>query len=128
MNDGCLAKVKAPKLPRKVPHYLSREEYERLLRAIEADVTLKGGYVKPGAVRWIIDVIKVAVGTGLRLGEICNLRWGAVNLKEGTVTIKTYTFEAASVLFKGSVTMKVAPSPSSLSTIRVPLCPCVTMS
>ena len=59
-----------------------------MLRAIEADVTLQGGYVKEGEVLWIIDVIKVAMGTGLGLSEICNLRWGAVNLKEGTVTVK----------------------------------------
>ncbi len=41
---------------------------------------------------------------------------------------RTYALESVSVLPKGSVTMKVAPRPSSLSTVSVPPCPCVTMS
>jgi len=80
--------MKAPRAPRKVVSYLTRAEYEQLVRAIEADVVVQGNYVLPGQVLWLIDVVRFAVGTGLRLREICHLRWSAVNLAEGTLTVK----------------------------------------
>ena len=37
---------------------------------------------------WLVDVVRFAVGTGLRLGELCNLRWSAVNLTTGFLAVK----------------------------------------
>ena len=55
--------------------YLTRDEHERLLRAIEADAVLKSNTLKEGEVVWLLNIVRFAVGTGLRLGEICNMRW-----------------------------------------------------
>jgi integrase len=50
---------------------LSPEEYARLLAHCPADL-------KP--------IVKLAYHTGMRRGEILNLTWGQVDLKEGFVT------------------------------------------
>ena len=68
--------------------YLTRDEHERLLRAIEADAVLKANRLKEGEVVWLLDIVRFAVGTGLRLGEICNMRWTWVNLEDGFINIR----------------------------------------
>lgn len=37
---------------------------------------------------WLIDVVTFAANTGLRRGEICSLRWGAVTLSERMLTVR----------------------------------------
>lgn len=88
LRENPMRKMKPPKAGKKVAEYLSREEYEQLLRCIEADAVVNSGRLKEGEVVWVADVVKFAVGTGLRLSEICNLRWSAINLSNGQVTVK----------------------------------------
>ncbi len=71
---------------RTVHAFLSEAEVEELLRVIEADAMLK--YAITDGNRWLTDVIRFAVGTGLRRGEVCNLRWSAVDLKGQMLTVK----------------------------------------
>lgn len=71
-----------PKLEKQVAEFITREEYVRLLRTIESDAVLRSGQLKPGEVSWLSDVIQFAVGSGMRLGEICALRWSAVRFDE----------------------------------------------
>ncbi|MCH7950723.1 MAG: site-specific integrase, partial [Candidatus Dadabacteria bacterium] len=78
-----------PKAPRKVISYLTKDEFELLIRAIEADIVLKGKHIGPNQVRWLIDLIKVAVGTGLRRGELLNLRWDSVDLTKRAIDVTT---------------------------------------
>jgi integrase len=83
-----------PRVGARQVEFMSREQYASLLDAIEADAAEKeSGEVervslKTGEVRWLGDVVRVAVGTGLRLGEVCNLRWSAVDLTHRLVTVK----------------------------------------
>ena len=35
------------------------------------------------------SLIVTATCTGMRLGDVCNLRWTAINLQEGSITVKT---------------------------------------
>ena len=90
-----LANAKKPRVGRRHAEFVSREQYAELLKAIEDDAVLKesGGVrqmsLRPGQIRWMADVIRVAVGTGFRIGELCALRWSGVNLKTGFVTVKT---------------------------------------
>lgn len=62
---------------RDLPEFLSQQDYERLLFVIKGDAELKG--LDHGN-RWLLDAVRFAVGTGLRRGELCALRWGAVDL------------------------------------------------
>ena len=47
--------------------------------------------------RWLTDVIRFAVGTGLRRGDVCSLRWSTADLKGQMLTVKnTEDFETKS--------------------------------
>lgn len=83
-----MAKMSRPRAKKSVAEFLTRGEYEALVATIEADADDRAGAIKDGEVRWLADVVRVAVGTGLRLGELCNLRRGAVNLDTGFVTVR----------------------------------------
>jgi integrase len=80
--------MKAPKASRKVVSYLTQGEYEKLCSAIQAHLVLEARQIQPGEVAWFLDLIRVAVGSGMRLGELCAMRWSWVNLAQGTITIK----------------------------------------
>ena len=88
LKQNPLEKVAKPKLKRKEKQFLTREQYERLLRCIEADATLKTDTLKDGEVIWLIEVVKVAIGTGLRLGELTSLRWSVIDLESHLITIR----------------------------------------
>lgn len=70
--------VVAPKVGRKTPTYLSRDEVDALVSAARAEMP------------WLSDIIVFAVGTGFRLAEICNLRWDSVSLTDAIVTVANY--------------------------------------
>jgi len=72
---------------RRVAEFLTEVQYEELIRTIEAVAVLKGRHAPDGG-RWITDVIRLAVGTGLRRGEICNLRWSSVDLHNKLVKVQ----------------------------------------
>lgn len=52
----------------------STDELARLLRAIQG--------------HWIEDVVRFALGTGMRRGEICGLQWGDVDLDRGQLAVE----------------------------------------
>lgn len=65
------------KQSRKLTEYLTPEEVRRITSAIEADAEARDSR-KPRLV--LVDIILFAVATGLRLGEICHLKWSDVRL------------------------------------------------
>ncbi|MEL7167902.1 MAG: site-specific integrase [Bacteroidota bacterium] len=66
-------------------HFLSEDEYERLIACIETDAELKG---LDGGNGWLLDAVRVAVGSGMRLGELVALEWGAVDLASGVLHVR----------------------------------------
>lgn len=44
--------------------------------------------LQDGQVRWLIDVVTVACGTGLRSGEVRSMRWSWIYFDEGTITVQ----------------------------------------
>lgn len=84
-------KVRSPKVGKKVPLFLSREDYEALLKAIEIDAETKGKKKRAenlGEVVWLADVVRVTTGTGLRASELCQLRWSAIDLAGRRLTVQ----------------------------------------
>ncbi|MBT8398932.1 MAG: site-specific integrase, partial [Rhodothermia bacterium] len=82
--------IAMPRLGKRVPEFLTPTELERILTAIDAYVDLKqpGGHIRDGEVLWLKDFILVAVGTGMRLSEVCSLRWSDVDFESGFVTVR----------------------------------------
>ncbi len=78
VNRGYLAKnpcngIKKPKIPEKLPLFFSREEMTQLLSAVnEQDIA---------------DIIVFAVNTGIRQGELLELRWDQIDLSRRRLTL-----------------------------------------
>ena len=71
---------------KRLPRYLTDDEADRLIRAIEADAVLKPEI--EGGNAWLLNAVRFGLGTGLRRGELINLRWGDVDLVNGTVHVR----------------------------------------
>jgi integrase len=88
VEENPMENVIRPGAPERPAEYLTPDQLEHLIETIRHDVEKKGSRVGEGEVLWIIDVIKFAAYTGLRRGEICDLRWGAVDLESGFLTVE----------------------------------------
>lgn len=88
LKENPMSRMETPRSAKTVAKFLTPKQVDKLVRYIEKDVEKKGGYVHEGQVTWLIDIIHFAVCTGLRLGEICNLRWSAVDLDSGFLTVR----------------------------------------
>lgn len=96
VNPVATPKGRSARTRKDLPEYLTEDDAARLLRAIEADAAVRPGS-DPDAAAWLHGVVRFAVGTGLRLGEIVALRWSAVNLADGFVKVaNTDTFTTKS--------------------------------
>jgi integrase len=83
-----MTEVNRPGKPKRSAEFLTRDQLNHLIETIREDAKANAPRVDDGEVRWIIDVIKFAVYTGLRRGELCDLRWGAVDLESGFLTVR----------------------------------------
>ena len=80
---------------RTVPEFLTEAQVEELLCTIKADAVLKHAITDGN--RWLTHVIRFTLGTSLHRGEMCNLRWSAVDLHTGLITVRnTEDFETKS--------------------------------
>ena len=69
-----------------LPRFLSENEEARLLGAVRGDAVLNPGIGSGN--RWLLDLVRFALGTGLRRGELLNLRWADLDLLAGTVHVR----------------------------------------
>ena len=74
IHQNVFEKTRAIKTPELVPDFFSHEEWELFLRVVKNPDRR--------------DLYVVAIGTGLRLGELRNLRWQDVNLVAATVFVR----------------------------------------
>ena len=69
---------------------IQRHECPAQVRLVaKADYELKRREKRalPGQITWLADVVRVAVATGMRLGEVISMRWGWVDFETGFITI-----------------------------------------
>ena len=79
LNQNPLKKVKMPKLPKAIPLFLTLSDFTVIQSKTERE-DLK-------------DLFFFAFQTGMRLGEILNLRWNCIDFKERLITVaNTETF------------------------------------
>lgn len=76
--------VDRPSEPRRTINYVKPAQLEQLCQAIEKEAT-NGGPDR----RWYADVLRFTAGSGLRLGEVCALKWKDVDREEGTVIVRS---------------------------------------
>jgi len=82
---------------RTVPPFLHEDEFDGLIRVIESDGILNDDIVHGNA--WLVNATRFAVGTGLRRGEVCNLRWSAVDLRNGFIYVKNIADDEGAIDF-----------------------------
>lgn len=77
MDDNPMRRVTKPKEPRGRVRFLSDEERVRLLEAC-----------KEAQCPYLYAVVVLALSTGMRYGEIINLRWSDVDLMKGRIILQ----------------------------------------
>lgn len=70
--------MKRPRKARRSVAFLSEEEVELLLGSIRHE----------GDHGWLSDVVQIAVGTGLRLSELCAMRWDWIDRSTRAITVR----------------------------------------
>lgn len=78
VTDNPVSKISKPRQARGRERFLSDDERERLLAACRASPN-----------RYLLAVVVLAISTGMRRGEIMNLRWSDLDLKRGTILLTT---------------------------------------
>jgi site-specific recombinase XerD len=89
LTSNPISGLKKPKEEQKEPAFLSPEDLETLLEVTEQHgETTEDVAGRTPDVRWLIDTIKIAVSTGLRRGELVNLRWADIDFSAEFVTVR----------------------------------------
>ena len=90
LDESALDGIRPPKEEKKTPEFLTPEQLERWLRAVDADFEIKksDGTAHEGQITWIKDAALLAVGTGIRRSALVNLRWRDVNFDTGFLTVR----------------------------------------
>lgn len=90
LESNPLDQIETPKNGKRVPEDLTRRQVEKLLTAIDWDYDQKRALkqVEEGDILWLKDVILIAVNTGMRIGEIVNLRWNDIDFDTRFITVR----------------------------------------
>ena len=88
-DENPIEQVQKPRKEEKKKAFLQPEDVEQMLTTIDAHRKLQQG--EPGPTpqdEWLKEIIVVAIGTGLRRGELLNLRWADVDLEGGRLFVR----------------------------------------
>jgi integrase len=67
--------VKRPTIPERPPTFFTKTQFAELMKAIDAD--------------WLREIVRFAVLTGLRLGEITHLQWPQVDFDRKVIAVQS---------------------------------------
>ena len=82
IQEDINAKIKSPKVPSKIPHFLSVDEVKTLIQRCEEEQKKNTSLTKD------LSLIFLLYGGGLRVSEACSARWKDFNLSSRTLKIK----------------------------------------
>lgn len=89
IDESPLSAIDQPKKQEKKPEYLTPGQVDKLLNTIDEHAeSTEDAVGRPPDVQWIKDAIRIAVCTGLRRGELFNLRWSDVDLDSRMLFIR----------------------------------------
>ena len=89
VDESLVGDVSKPRTEEKEKAFLQPEDVKKLLRSIDAHRKMRED--EPGPTPrdgWLRQMIRVAVGTGLRRGELLNLQWGDVDVGAGRLVVR----------------------------------------
>lgn len=89
VDESPVDDVSKPRKEEKEKAFLKPDDIKRILCAVDAHREMREG--EPGPTprdTWLKEMIRVAVGTGLRRGELLNLRWGDLDLESGRLVVR----------------------------------------
>ena len=84
------AQVERPRAGRREAHFFMPRDIEALIAAVEMDDARAAAPAGKKQRSWLVDVIRFAVATGLRRGELVNLRWSDVELESGFLVVRNH--------------------------------------
>jgi integrase len=87
LDQNPCSELRRPSKPRKKINYVTPEQLEQLCRAIESRNDTHGR--SDTDLRWYADVLRFTAGSGLRLGELCALKWKDVDLDRGAIIVRS---------------------------------------
>ena len=76
LSENPFRKVAKPKVPEVIPAYFTEPEFRLFLSAVKD--------------RDFAELCKTGILTGLRLGELLNLRWGDLNFQSGKILVQNH--------------------------------------
>ena len=82
IQEDINAKIKSPKVPSKIPHFLSVDEVKTLIQKCTTEQKKKPALTKD------LTLILLLYGGGLRVSEACSAKWNHFNLPDHTLKIK----------------------------------------
>jgi len=89
VDEDPMDDISKPRKEEKTKAFLKPDDITKILRAVDAHREMREG--EPGPTprdTWLKEMIRVAVGTGLRRGELLNLQWGDVDLESGRLVVR----------------------------------------
>jgi integrase len=89
VDENPMDDISKPRKEEKEKAFLKPDDIKKILRAIDAHREMREE--EPGPTpqdEWMKEIIRVAVGTGLRRGELLNLQWGDVDLESGRLVVR----------------------------------------
>jgi site-specific recombinase XerD len=78
--------IKLPKQQKAVPKYLTAHDLNKIIIEIQKEFE-DNDLSKWGRTLWLVAVVQFAFCTGLRLAEICRMKWEDVNLQDQNFTV-----------------------------------------
>ncbi len=115
VEQSPLDDLAAPKVEKKEAAFLSPADVDRLCIAIEHHVETHRDQPYPTPdLDWLRDIILVAVATGLRRGELLNLRWADLDLDARRLLVR----HRDGFRTKGNAERRVPLAGEALNTLR----------
>lgn len=81
------SQIQSPKVPQKVPHFLSIDEVLALLNTLEKELKNSTNESEHNKAQRELVLISLIYGGGLRVSEACKLMWEDIDLNGQTLTI-----------------------------------------
>ena len=102
IEQSPLENAKKPRVRKGVPAFFTPQQLDRLLLYVEGHLNEKRPYLvgRSSQVLCLPDMIRVAVSTGLRRGELLHMRWADVDLHTGVIHVRSYRDAPTGIRFE----------------------------